>query len=125
MKWSSFKGFCTYIPDARIPFDTFLSRRPEDLINSLKQNENSQGIHENMEKYLTPGNKLLIVEGPFEGYEASLFSKKTDDRINCTIKYSWEFCKNEIKSIICWAYRLIVLNDGRAMKITKTPKFNP
>jgi len=57
------------------------ARVPEMLINSLKQNENSIGIHELPSKSISPEDKLLIVEGPFEGFEATLFSQKSNGRV--------------------------------------------
>ncbi len=59
---------------------------PEKIIKSLKTNENAQGIHELPSKLLSPGDKLLIVEGPFEGYEATLFSQNSDDRVIVLLK---------------------------------------
>jgi transcriptional antiterminator RfaH len=59
---------------------------PENIINSLKNNENTQGIHELPSRLLSPGDKLLIVEGPFEGYEATLFSQNSDDRVIVLLK---------------------------------------
>jgi transcription antitermination factor NusG len=48
------------------------ARVPEILITNLKKNENNLGIHEIPSKTLSPGDKILIVEGLFEGYEATL-----------------------------------------------------
>ncbi len=70
---------------------------PDVLINSLKQNENSQGIHELPNKSLSPGDKLLIVEGLFEGYEATLFSKKSDDRVVVLLKIAENFVKVKLE----------------------------
>jgi transcriptional antiterminator RfaH len=69
-----------------VRFGTTPAKVPDILINSLKQNENSQGIHELTSKPLSPGDKLLIVEGPFEGYEATLFSQKPVDRVIVLLK---------------------------------------
>ena len=66
---------------------------PEVLINSLKQNENSTGIHELPSKSLSAGDKLLIVEGPFEGYEATLFSQKSNDRVIVLLQIAEKFVK--------------------------------
>lgn len=74
---------------------------PEILINSLKQNENNLGIYELPIKPLSHGDKLLIVEGPFEGYEATLFSQKSDDRVIVLLKIAEKFVKVKLdKSII-------------------------
>ena len=73
------------------------ARVPEVLINSLRQNENSQGIHELPSKTLSPGDKLLIVEGPFEGYEATLFSQKSVDRVVVLLKIAENFVKVKLE----------------------------
>ncbi len=70
---------------------------PENLINGLKETENSQGIHEFPSKTLSPGDKLLIVEGPFEGYEATLFSQKSDDRVIVLLKIAENFVKVKLE----------------------------
>ena len=67
---------------------------PENLINVLKENENSQGIHELTGKSLSPGDKLLIVEGPFE---ATLFSQKSDDRVIVLLKIAENFLKVKLE----------------------------
>jgi len=66
---------------------------PEALINGLKTNENGQGVHELPTKSLSSGDKLLIVEGPFEGYEATLFSQESDERIIVLLKIAENFVK--------------------------------
>ena len=76
-----------------IRFGMTPARVPEALIKSLRQNENMQGIHELPSKSLSPGDKLLIVEGPFEGYEATLFSQKSDDRVIVLLKIA----ENDVK----------------------------
>ena len=74
---------------------------PENLINSLKQNENNLGIHELPRKPYLVGINLLIVEGPFEGYEATLFSQKSDDRVIVLLKIAEKFVKVKLeKSLI-------------------------
>jgi transcriptional antiterminator RfaH len=76
-----------------VRFGMTAARVPEVLIHALKKNENSSGIHELPTKRLSPGDKLLIVEGPFEGYEAILFSKKSNDRVIVLLKISENFVK--------------------------------
>jgi transcriptional antiterminator RfaH len=80
-----------------IRFGTSPAKVPEALINSLKQNENSLGVHELPNKTLSPGDKLLIVEGPFEGYEATLFSQKSDDRVIVLLKIAENFVKVKLE----------------------------
>jgi transcriptional antiterminator RfaH len=76
-----------------IRFGITPAKVPDTLINSLKRNENSQGIHELPIKSMSPGDKLLIVEGPFEGYEATLFSQKSDERVIVLLKIAQNFVK--------------------------------
>ncbi|MBL1140594.1 MAG: transcription/translation regulatory transformer protein RfaH [Proteobacteria bacterium] len=80
-----------------IRFGMTPAKVPDSLINSLKNNENSQGIHELPSKPLSPGDKLLIVEGLFEGYEATLFSKKSDDRVIVLLKIAENFVKVKLE----------------------------
>lgn len=70
---------------------------PEDLIKNLKENETPQGVHELPNKPMSVGDKLLIVEGPFEGYEATLFSQKSVDRVVVLLKIAEKFLKLKIK----------------------------
>jgi transcriptional antiterminator RfaH len=78
---------------ALIRFGMSPARVPDILISSLKNSENNQGIHELNTKPMSPGDKLLIVEGPFEGYEATLFSQKSDDRVIVLLKIAENFVK--------------------------------
>jgi transcriptional antiterminator RfaH len=76
----------TFGVSSLIRFGTAPAKVPETLINALKNNENSEGIHEFTNKPLSVGDKVLIVEGPFEGYEATLFSQNSDDRVIVLLK---------------------------------------
>ena len=83
-----------------VRFGMTAARVPEVLINALKKNENSSGIHELPTKRLSNGDKLLIVEGPFEGYEAILFSKKSNDRVIVLLKISESFVKVKLEQSV-------------------------
>jgi transcriptional antiterminator RfaH len=84
-----------------IRFGMTPAKVPDTLINSLRKNENTLGIHELPSKSLSSGDKLLIVEGPFEGYEATLFSQKSDDRIIVLLKIAENYVKVKLeKSLI-------------------------
>jgi len=76
-----------------IRFGTTPAKAPDALINCLKKNENSQGIHNFTRKSPSLGDKLLIVEGAFEGYEATLFSQKSDDRVIVLLIIAENFIK--------------------------------
>lgn len=80
-----------------IRFGTTPAKVPESLIESLRQTENDQGLHELPSQSLSPGDKLLIVEGPFEGYEATLFSQKSDDRVIVLLKIAENFIKLKLE----------------------------
>ncbi len=80
-----------------IRFGITPAKIPDTLINSLKERENSQGIHELPSKKLLAGDKVLIVEGPFEGYEATLFSQKSDDRVIVLLKIAENFVKVKLE----------------------------
>ena len=80
-----------------IRFGTTPAKVPEYLISGLKNNENSHGIHELTSNPLSPGDKILIVEGPFEGYEATLFSQKSDDRVIVLLKIAEKFVKVKLE----------------------------
>jgi transcriptional antiterminator RfaH len=82
---------------ALVRFGMTPARIPDILINSLKKSENNEGIHKLSEKSLSPGDKLLIVEGPFEGYEATLFSQKSGDRIIVLLKIAENFVKVKLE----------------------------
>jgi transcriptional antiterminator RfaH len=76
-----------------VRFGVAPAKVPDKLINNLKKSENNEGIHELTSKPLSQGDKLLIMEGPFEGYEATLFSQKSDDRIIVLLKIAENFVK--------------------------------
>tara|TARA_R110002096_G_scaffold94635_6_gene212944 strand:- start:40233 stop:40733 length:501 start_codon:yes stop_codon:yes gene_type:complete len=80
-----------------IRFGATPAKVPDNLIKTLKRNENSQGIHELKSAPLSPGDKLLIVEGPFEGYEATLFSQKSDDRVIVLLKIAENFVQVKLE----------------------------
>jgi transcriptional antiterminator RfaH len=82
---------------ALIRFGMTPARIPDTLINSLKKSENNEGIHKLNIKPLAHGDKLLIVEGPFEGYEATLFSQKSDDRVIVLLKIAEKFVKLKLE----------------------------
>jgi transcriptional antiterminator RfaH len=76
-----------------VRFGVAPAKVPDKLINNLKKSENNEGTHELTSKPLSQGDKLLIMEGPFEGYEATLFSQKSDDRIIVLLKIAENFVK--------------------------------
>jgi len=87
----------TFGVSSLIRFGMTPAKIPETLINALKKSENTQGIHELPSKNLSAGDKVLIVEGPFEGYEATLFSQKSDDRVIVLLKIAENFVKVKLE----------------------------
>lgn len=82
---------------ALVRFGITPAKVPDNLIEGLKESVNTQGFHELPIKPMSKGDKLLIVEGPFEGYEATLFSQKTDDRLVVLLKIAENFVKVKIE----------------------------
>lgn len=80
-----------------VKFGMIPARVPDKLIKALKDNEGEEGVYEVESKSMAPGDRLLIVEGPFEGYEATLFSQKTDDRVIVLLKIAENFVKVKLE----------------------------
>ena len=72
------------------------ARIPEDLIVKLKENEENKGFCDIPSEKLNPGDNVLIAEGPFEGYEAILFSQNSETRVNLLLKISEKFIKIQL-----------------------------
>jgi transcriptional antiterminator RfaH len=54
---------------------------PEDLIVELQQQENEIGLHKGDEKQLRSGDKIMVLDGPFAGYQGIFQSTKSAERI--------------------------------------------
>ena len=55
---------------------------PENLINSLKRNENGSGIQEVDQKLLSKGDNVNIIAGPFEGQQGIFQQTKSAERVS-------------------------------------------
>tara|TARA_B100000029_G_C17602480_1_gene966287 strand:+ start:2766 stop:3278 length:513 start_codon:yes stop_codon:yes gene_type:complete len=66
---------------------------PENLILKLKENEQNKGFHDLPDIKLEPGDHLLIAEGPFEGYEATLLSQNANERVTVMLKIAEKYIK--------------------------------
>jgi len=55
---------------------------PESMIDNLKKNENEFGLQSIKKKELLPGEKIEIINGPFEGYKAIYQKMKSADRVS-------------------------------------------
>ena len=66
---------------------------PENLITKLREDEKNKGFHELPDIKLEPGDDLIIAEGPFEGYEATLLSQNADERVTIMLKIAEKHLK--------------------------------
>jgi len=55
---------------------------PETMIDNLKQNENEFGLQSIEKKELKKGDKVEIIDGPFEGYNAIYQKVKSTERVS-------------------------------------------
>ena len=55
---------------------------PESLIANLKNNENEFGLQSFDKKELKQGDKVAIIDGPFEGYKAVYQKMKNSERVS-------------------------------------------
>ena len=69
---------------------------PENLIMQLKENECDKGFYDLPAKKFNPGDELLITEGPFAGYEATLFRQNSEDRIIVLLKIAEKYIKIDL-----------------------------
>ena len=55
---------------------------PKDLIENLKNNEDDFGLQLTQKKELKQGDKVEIIDGPFEGYKAVYQKMKSTERVS-------------------------------------------
>ena len=55
---------------------------PETMIDNLKENENEFGMQSFEKKELKLGDKVEIIDGPFEGYKAIYQKMKNTERVS-------------------------------------------
>ena len=79
-----------------VKFGMTPAKVPENLIIRLKENEIAEGYHDLPTKRLKKGDDILIVEGPFEGYEATLFSQNAEDRVVVLLKIAEQYIKVQL-----------------------------
>ena len=79
-----------------VKFGMTPAKVPENLIMRLKENEVSDGYHDLPTKKLKKGDEILIIEGPFEGYEATLFSQNAEDRVVVLLKIAEKYIKVQL-----------------------------
>ena len=76
-----------------VKFGVNPAKVPEDLVIKLQKNEENRGFHNLPVIDLKTGDNLIISEGPFEGYEATLLSKNADDRVTVLLKIAEKHIK--------------------------------
>ena len=54
---------------------------PEDLVFRLQQQEDAMGLHTNIEKQLQPGDTVMVLDGPFAGYQGIFQQTKSAERV--------------------------------------------
>jgi transcriptional antiterminator RfaH len=59
---------------------------PKNLVVKLRENEKNKGFHDLPNIEFKSGDDLVIAEGPFEGYEATLLSQNADERVTVLLK---------------------------------------
>lgn len=70
---------------------------PSDLIDALKERENSEGIHDLPHRAFEKGQKVIISEGLFEGYEAVFTSRDSQERVTLLLKIVENSVKIQLK----------------------------
>ena len=73
---------------------------PQLLIDALIARENSEGIHELPVKDFERGQKVIISEGPFEGYEALFATHESNERVSLLLKIAGQTAKIQLKQDI-------------------------
>jgi len=70
---------------------------PNDLIGALKERENSEGIHDLLNRTFKKGEKVIVSEGLFEGYEGVLRSTDSQERVTLLLKIAENLIKVQLK----------------------------
>ncbi len=73
---------------------------PQLLIDALIERENPEGIHELPVKDFEQGQKVVISEGPFEGYEALFATHESNERVSLLLKIAGQTAKIQLKQDI-------------------------
>lgn len=73
---------------------------PQLLIDALIERETPEGIHELPVKDFEQGQKVVISEGPFEGYEALFATHESNERVSLLLKIAGQTAKIQLKQDI-------------------------
>lgn len=79
-----------------VKFGQSAARVPEKLIKELKGREDKEGVLILEEHHYSQGNRVLIAEGPFEGYEAIFQTKLANERVSLLLRVIEKNIKIEI-----------------------------
>ena len=79
-----------------VKFGMAPAKVPENLIIRLKENEADEGYHDLPSQKLKKGDQILIIEGPFEGYEATLLSQNAEDRVVVLLNIAEKYIKVQL-----------------------------
>ena len=80
-----------------VRFGQLPARVPDYLISTIKVREDEAGLCILPEREYKKGDRVRIAEGPFEGYEATLYSRNSDDRIIVLLKIAENFVKVKLE----------------------------
>jgi len=81
-----------------VRFGQVPAQLPDRLIQALKSREDVNGVQIIMEREYESGDKIRIIEGPFEGYEAIIHSKSAKERTVILLKLAENHVKLELNS---------------------------
>lgn len=73
---------------------------PKNFLVKLKKNEENKGFRDIPIEKLNPGDNVVIVEGPFKGYEATLFSQNSETRIAVLLRIAEKFIKIQLNQSV-------------------------
>ncbi|MEX2353825.1 MAG: transcription/translation regulatory transformer protein RfaH [Gammaproteobacteria bacterium] len=79
-----------------VRFGESFARVPEQLIQVLKQREDSAGIQPLPERPFQVGDAVRVAEGPFEGYEAVIHARSARERTVILLKVIENYIKVQL-----------------------------
>ena len=71
---------------------------PEVLIQNLQNNENDLGLQELSPPTFQEGDKIVVVDGPMEGFEAIFKTTKGSERVVILLNIIGKLTQVELKS---------------------------
>ena len=79
-----------------VKFGMAPAKVPENLIIRLKENEADEGYHDLPSQKLKKGDQIHMIEGRYEGYEATLFSQNAEDRVVVLLNIAEKYIKVQL-----------------------------